>query len=154
MKTRTELMSESRYAIRLTQRTARLYRRIQTSGVFLSILGGSAALVTVTGGVPLWLTACGGVLLAVSGAALVAIRPADKAALNEADTRRYTALIAKAHAMTDQEFAAAIDEAHQSDAQEVEPLRAVAYNDIALELNRPDVVIPLNTVQKLLATLA
>lgn len=111
-KTRDELTGEVRYAIRLTQRTARLYRRVQTSGVFLSILGGSAALVSVTGGVPLWLTACGGVLLAVSGAALVAIRPADKAALNEADTRRYTALIAKASSMNDQEFVAAIDEVY------------------------------------------
>ena len=51
-------------------------------------------------------------------------------------------------------LADAIDEAHQSDAQEVEPLRAVAYNDIALEFNRPDGAIPLTATQKILAALA
>lgn len=53
-KTKEMLQGEIRYAIRLTQRTARLYRHLQTTGIFFSILGGSAALSAVAGGVPGW----------------------------------------------------------------------------------------------------
>lgn len=154
MKEHSQLKNDIRYAIRLTQRTARLYRRIQTTGVFLSILGGSAALASITGGVPTWLTALGGILLAVAGAALVAIRPADKAAQNEADVRRYQALMTKADGLDVGALVLAIEEAHAGDAQEVEPLREVAYNDVALESNRPDVLIPLSLTQKILRAVA
>jgi len=47
MKDKTLLLSEIRYAIRLTQRTARFYRRIQSVGTFLSIIGGSAAIASI-----------------------------------------------------------------------------------------------------------
>lgn len=154
MKEHSQLKGEIRYAIRLTQRTARLYRRVQTTGVFLSILGGSAALASVTGGVPIWLTALGGALLAAAGAALVAMRPADKAAQNEADVRRYQTLMIRADSLDVKALALAIEEAHAGDAQEVEPLREVAYNDVALEFNRPDVMIPLSLTQKILRALA
>ena len=147
-------MGEIRYAIRLTERTARLYRRVQTVGVFLSIVGGSGALSLMSAHVPTWIGMTGSIVLALSGAALIAIRPADKAAQNEYDKRRYATLIAKQINLTDEQLSAAIDEAHQGDVQEVEPLRAVAYNDVALELNRPDQIIPLSPVQRLLAALA
>jgi len=93
MKDRNQLIGEIRFAIRLTQRTARLYRRIQTCGVFLSIIGGSAAMASMADGIPGWITTSGGVLLAFSGAVLIAIRPADKAAQNESDVRRYQQLM-------------------------------------------------------------
>lgn len=154
MKPRAVLIGEIRYAIRLTERTARLYRRVQTVGVFLSIVGGSGALSLLSAQVPIWIGMAGSALLALSGAALIAIRPADKAAQNEYDKRRYAALIAKQAGLTDEQLAVAIDEAHQGDVQEVEPLRAVAYNDVALELNRPDQIIALSPAQRVLAALA
>lgn len=154
MTTREQRIGEIRYAIRLTQRTARLYRRVQTAGTFLSVIGGSAALSLLAQGVPGWVGIAGSALLATAGAALVSIRPADKAAANEADTRRYVALMAKAHGMDDATLALAIDEAHQGDAQEIEPLRIVAFNDVAREFNRPDVIQPLTLEQRILAALA
>lgn len=154
MTTRHDLTYQIRYAVRITQRTARLYRRIQTLGVFLSIAGGSATLSLLSNVFPSWLGIAGAAVLSISGAALIAIRPADKAAQNESDARRYLALSAKAHRLSDDELAALIDEAHQSDCQEVEPLRDVAYNDIVCEYGRPDAAIKLSKTQSLLAMLA
>lgn len=154
MTTRHDLTYQIRYAIRLTQRTARLYRRVQTAGIFLSIVGGSATLSLLAGQIPDWIGIGGAALLAVAGAALIAIRPADKAAQNEADTRRYVALMTKAHTMTDEALAAAIDEAHQADCPEIESLRDLAYNDVVTEYGRSDAAVRLSGAQRLLAAIA
>ena len=63
-------------------------------------------------------------MLAVAGAALIAIRPADKAAQNEADVRRYQALMPKAEnsTVTDEQLVVAIEEARQGDAAQIESL--------------------------------
>lgn len=92
--------------------------------------------------------------LAVAGAALVAIRPADKAAQNEIDVKRYRALMAKACGMTVDQLSIALEEAHQGDAPEVEPLRNVAFNDMLTEINREDQKIPLSVTEKLLRAIA
>lgn len=154
MKTREQLIGEIRYAIRLTQRTARLYRRVQTVGTFFGILGGSAAIGALAQVVPNGIGLAGGLLLAISGAAVVAIRPADKAAINEADTRRYELLKTKAHRLNDAALALAIDECHQGDAPEIESLRPVAFNDVAREFNRPDALLPLTIEQRILSAIA
>ena len=154
MKNRDQLLGEIRYAIRLTQRTARLYRRVQTSGVFLSIIGGSATMAALANGTPAWVTSAGGLLLAVAGAMLIAVRPADKAAQNESDIRRYQSLMVRAVSMNDKELEQALEDTHNGDAPEIEPLRDVAYNDVVLELNRPDVLVPLSPIQKILRALA
>lgn len=154
MKTKDELQGEIRYAIRLTQRTARLYRRLQALGIFVSVLGGSAAVASITGHVPSWIPIFGGILLAVTGAALLAIRPADKAAQNESDARRYQSLMLRSVTLDDEALAVALEETHQGDAPEIEILRDVAYNDVAREIGRPDAVVPLSFPQKFLEVLA
>ena len=152
--TRHELHYQARYAVRLTQRTARLYRRIQTAGTFFAIIGGSGTASLLSAQVPPWIGLCGALLLAFSGAALIAIRPADKAAQNETDAKKYLALLARASKLSDEDFAVALDEAHQSDCQEVEPLRDVAYNDIVTEFGRADEKVPLSCHQVILAAIA
>lgn len=154
MTTRHELTYQIRYAIRLTQRTARLYRRVQTAGTFMAIVGGSATLSLVSQSFPDWIGMAGAALLTLSGGALIAIRPADKAAQNEADARRYLSLAAKAAGLGDEALRAAIEEAHQSDCQEVEPLRDIAYNDIVREYGRADAAVPLTRLQNILAAMA
>lgn len=154
MKTREQLEGEIRYAIRLTQRTARLYRNLQACGVFVAILGGSATLSAVSHLVPDSLGLLGGVFMAIAAAGLLAVRPGDKAAANEADLRRYEALKCKAHALDEAALALAIDEAHRGGTQEIEALRLVAYNDVVMELNRRDMQQPLTLRQRLLAVLA
>lgn len=154
MKDKQQLIGEIRYAIRLTQRTARLYRRIQTTGIFIGIIGGSATMASIANDIPTWINTTGGILIAFAGAMLIAIRPADKAAQNEADVRRYQQLMIRATNMDEKALEQALDEAHYGDAPEIESLRDVAYNDVALELNRPDVMIQLSSLQKILKTLA
>jgi hypothetical protein len=149
-----QLRSEARYAERLCQRTARLYRRIQTLGTFLSILGGSGTLAALVKDVPAWLPTGGAILLAVCGAALIAIRPGDKAAANESDMKRYSALLASSQGMSEAEFYRALEVARQSDAAEVEPLRNVAYNDVVCEIGAKEAVVPLSPTERLLAVVA
>lgn len=151
---KAQLKGEIRYAIRLTQRTARLYRRVQTFGVFLSIVGGSAAIVTIADSVPAWISITGATLLTFAGAILIAMRPADKAAQNEADARRYQILMTHAAGMSAEELQRALDEARTGDTAEIESLRNVAYNDVVLELNRPDTRLELTTLQKILRCIA
>lgn len=154
MKTHEQLVAEIRYAIRLCQRTARLYRRVQTLGTFVSIIGGSAIMAGLYAAMPTSVTLAGMALMAASGAALIAIRPADKAAQNEADIKRYQTLMAKASALNAEQLQGAIDEAHQGDAPEIEGLRNVAYNDVMREINREDQSIPLSSNERLLKALA
>lgn len=85
---------------------------------------------------------------------LIAIRPADKAAQNDYDSKRYKTLMAKSVDMTDSELANALEETRAGDVPEIESLREVAYNDVALELNRPDATLPLSTSQKILQIIA
>lgn len=154
VKTKDHLYSEIRYAIRLTERTSRLYRRAQSAGTFLSIIGGSAIVATIGGNLPIWLTTAGIALFTIAGAALIAIRPTDKAAQNDADARRYQALLAKASTMGDAELEEALEDARRSDASEIEPLRDVAYNDVAIECGRADMAVPLSVSQRVLQALA
>ncbi len=154
MQTKEQLQGNVRYAIRLCERTARLYRRTQTAGIFLAIVGGSATLSGAFGGLPGWVTASGSLVLAVAGAALIAMRPADKAAQNESDVRRYRSLMTKSYQMTVEDLAAALAEAHQGDAPEVEPLRNVAFNDTLIEIHREDQLVQLSATERLLKVIA
>ncbi len=149
-----ELRSEVRYAERLCQRTARLYRRLQTVLTFAAFVGGSVAVGGALAQAQPWAVITGAVLLTVFGGLGMAIRPADKAAQNEADMRRYSALRAAALTMTREQLAVALDQARVTDSPEIEPLRAVAWNDVVTEIGRADVAKPLRWKQRLLAALA
>ena len=144
MQTKEQLIGEIRYAIRLTQRTARFYRHIQTIGTFLTVVGGSAALAAFAGNLLPWVLIAGASIFAVFGAASIAIRPADKAAMNESDVKRYQSLLIKAQTMEVAQLRTAIEEARLGDAPEIETLRSVAYNDVMEEINRQDQSIPLS----------
>jgi hypothetical protein len=152
--TRRDTLFYIRYSIRLTQRQARLYHRVRAAGIFLGVIGGSATLSLPAQSFPEWVGIAVAILLTLSVAVLLAVRPADKAALNENDIRRYTALMARSHSLPDDELAAAFDEANREDCPEIEPLRDVAYNDVAREFGCDDAVLPLTPLQKILAALA
>ncbi|KJV05907.1 hypothetical protein [Methylocucumis oryzae] len=153
-KQKIQVISEIRYAIRLCQRTARLYRNIQTTGTFLTIVGGSATITALAKNLPDDIAIIGTGLLALAGAALIAIRPADKAAANENDVKRYQAILAKSAAMSVDELQQAVEEAHISDAPEIEAMRSIAYNDVVKELNRLDCIEKLSFFQSILAKIA
>jgi hypothetical protein len=148
------LLNEVRYSERLCQRTARLYRRIQAAGTVATIIGGSAAVSAVGNALPPVISMAGGACFVVFGALLLAIRPADKAAVNEADLRRYSKLRTEGVRMSTVELLVALNKARESDAPEVEPLREVAFNDVVREIGAEDQVVALRLSQRLLAALA
>ncbi|SFK75089.1 hypothetical protein SAMN05216302_101459 [Nitrosomonas aestuarii] len=154
MKEKEQLIGEIRYAIRLTQRTARLYRRVQTFGIFMSIIGGSAAIASIADNMPTWIAAIGAIFLTFAGAMLIAVRPADKAAQNEADARRYQLLMSHSTGMDAEQLYHALEETRIGDTSEIETLRNIAYNDVVIEINRPDALMELSMLQKILRTLA
>lgn len=153
-RTRDELLGEIRYALRLGERTARLYRRIQTFGVFCTIIGGSAALAGFSNIFPQKYLIWGTIAAAAFGAMLLAIRPGDKAAQNEADVKRFQLLMARAGKLNDTELAADLEEARVGVAPEIELLRAVAFNDVVSERNRDDAALSLTLSQKILRAFA
>ncbi|WP_332853657.1 hypothetical protein [Duganella sp. S19_KUP01_CR8] len=142
-----------RYAQRLYQRTARLYRRIQTILTFFNLLAGSSAVAALAAQMLIpsaWLLG----LFAVFSCLNLAIRPADKIAANDADVRKYGTLLAKLNTLDTPILQQMLDEARLSDTIEVEPLRAVAYNDVVMEIDEPDSLIELSPIQKLMGVLA
>lgn len=151
---RSIMLNDIRYAERLCARTARLYRRVQAAGTWATVVSGSAVLSLLSSQVPPAVAIAGACCATVFGAALVAIRPADKAAANEVDVKRYAKLRSEAHGMDDAQLRAALDRAHEPDAPEVEGLREVAFNDVVREIGRTDQLVPLRFGQKVLAALA
>ncbi len=149
-----QLQAEIRYAMRLCQRTARLYRRIQSLFTFFTVLAGSSALVSVSANLPAAITLTAAFIFAMAGAANLAARPADKIAINEADVRKYAALLLKSETLDPAHMRILIAEARQSDAPEVEPLRNIVFNDVMLETGREKFVIPLTITQRLFDAIA
>lgn len=152
--TKEQLRAEVRYAQRLCQRTARLYRRAQTTFTFLSIVAGSAALVSISAKLPEQFTLGSAIAFAVFAAVNIAIRPAERIAQNESDVKKYAALLAKSEDLEMPAIRKLIAEARQTDAPEVEPLRDIAFNDVMREINREDALIPLTRSQKFLGAIA
>ena len=149
-----QLRGEIRYAERLCERTARMYRHVQTLGTFLTIVGGSGVVSVLASQAPAWMPIAGAVVLTMAAAALIAIRPADKAAQNEADTKRYAALLNRSNGLNEAQLSQALDEARQADTAEVESLRDVAWNDVVEEIGRSETKVPLTLPQRLLAAIA
>lgn len=153
-KPRDVLLNEIRYAERLCQRTARLYRRLQAVGTFLTVVSGGATLSALAASIPPWVGLAGGAAFAVFGAAMIAIRPADRAAANEADIRKYAQLRSGASRLNEQELEDALNRAHEAGAPEIEPLRDVAFNDVMAEIGQDAMQQPLRPLQRLLSALA
>jgi hypothetical protein len=148
------LLNEIRYAERLTQRTARLYRRAATAGTFIAAIGGTSLMASVAQGVPDWVRFFGLGMLALAGAATLAVRPLEKAITNEADSRKYASLRTQAMTMDTPQLEVALQKARESDAPEIELLRDVAYNDLVVEIGRDDLISRLSPRQRLLEAMA
>lgn len=93
-------------------------------------------------------------LAAVFGAMVIVIRPADKAAPNELDIRKYDELLARAQGLSAEQILPLLAEARKTDAPEIESLRTIAYNDVMSEMNRDDQKIRPNAYQAMLAAIA
>jgi hypothetical protein len=148
-----KLQIELRYAQRFCQRSVRFYRRIQTTFTFFAMLAGSSSIAAVVAQMPLtatWLLAA----FSIFGILNFAIRPADRIAAYQSDVRKYGALMLKAEDLDSHAIQKLLHEARQSDSEEIEPLRAVAYNDVMIEYDETDSLISLTPMQKLMRALA
>jgi hypothetical protein len=154
MTDKAALLNQVRYAERLSERTARLYRNLQVAGTIATVLSGSAILSVLASSMPSWLYVVGSALFVIFGACMLAIGPANKAAANEADRKRYARLRVEGLAMSAEELEVAFAKAMESNTQEVEALRDVAQNDVLIEAGWPESVVPLSKGQRLLAMLA
>jgi len=153
-KTKDQVLGEIRYAQRLAQRTARLYRRIQAFSTFVAIVGGAGVVSALADRFPAWVPVGGAALMAVFGAMVIAIRPADKAVPNELDVRKYDELLARAQGLPVEQIFPLLAEARKTDAAEIESLRVIAYNDVMSEINRDDQKIRPTPYQVLLEAIA
>lgn len=120
---------------------------------FISLLAGTSAVAALAAQMTTqsaWLLGA----FAVFGCLNLAMRPAERIAANEADVRKYGALIAKLHTLDTATLQQLLDEARLSDTAEIEPLRAVAYNDVVQEVDAPDALVPLSPMQKLIGAFA
>lgn len=148
------IRNEIRYGQRMAERTARLYRRLQTFGTFSAVVAGSGTLSALIPHMPAAVPIVSGVLMTFIGAALVAIRPADKAAANEADARRYAGLLVKYQRLGLAELDEALREVQVACAPEIEALRNVVYNDVVTEVGQLTHRVELNRSERLIAALA
>lgn len=148
-----QLQVEIRYAQRFCQRSLRFYRRIQTFFTFVSMLAGSSAIAAVAAQMPVaatWMLAA----FSVFGILSFATKPAEKIAAFQADLRKYATLLTKSDLLEAEEIRHLLYEARESDTEEIETLRAVAFNDVMIEIDEPDALIPLSPMQKLMGVLA
>ena len=149
------LLNEVRYALRLTQRTARLYRLLGRFFIFAELIAvGILENCFLSAESPHWLILASTFIVGLSSAAILTIDPFEKAVLNERDIKKYAYLEADGLGMDAQQLALALAEARQTDADEIECLRDVAYNDIVRESGHPELAYPLTVRQKFLAMLA
>lgn len=154
MQDHAALLNELRYSERLCLRTARLYRHLQACGVALSVMGGSATLTALASSVPPWVSVGGSLVFVAAGVAMMAVRPADKAALNEADAKRYASLRRTALTMDAATLAVALADLRPADAPEVESLRNPVYNDVVREIGADHAVVRLSLLERIVSAIA
>jgi hypothetical protein len=144
MKDVAVLRNELRYADRLWTRQARLYRRIQTVGTFLTVLGSASAFSAWAPKAYDWLPILGGTVAAVFGAALIAIRPADKASMAEVQAKKYREATGRL------DLEQALNKIRESDPHEIESLRLPVYNEVVREVGQDDYVAKLNLRERII----
>jgi predicted methyltransferase len=151
---RSKLLNEIRFGERLAQRTARLYRRLQTGAALVTVIGLSAGAGGWAQKVPPALAAAGVVCAALVAAFAFVVRAGDKAAQNDAEAKRYARLQSEQHANDAATIRAAQLKARESDVPEVESIRDIAWNDVMRETGNDDKVHPLSALQKVLRALS
>jgi hypothetical protein len=154
MSRKQELLDKIRYAERLCERTARMYRHVATASTFFASLGGGATLSALGSPLPAWVSVSGAAVMAVFGSLMLAVRPTDKAAAAEADMRRYSKLRTQAEGMDEMAIEVELTKTMEANSPEVENLRPVAYNDVVNEIGRPDAAYRLTLLQRVLAAIA
>lgn len=130
---RSDTTFSIRYAVRVLERTARFWSRIDTSIKVFALLSGSGAIYALASHSEVFTLACGA-FFALTQAIEFAVRPADKSALALGERGAYAKLLANQSAMSDE----AIEDAYQKavcddEVTVMEGMRHIAYNDVLYE---------------------
>lgn len=145
---RAVLLNELRYAERICERQARLYRRGQFVSGWLSIVGATATVAAVASHLPHWAQLTLSMIAAGLGIAFHLMRLGDKAAVIEAQKKIYGGVRTAAN------LEHALDVARSTAPPQLEALRMVCFNDVLREIGRADEVQKLCWWQRLIGAVA
>jgi hypothetical protein len=123
-----EAVLDIRYGIRLHFLHARLYRNLRTGAAIVSLLAGSAAIVSVLQAIPHGVLAAG-IIVAVASSGDIVFRWAEKAADHDVLRRRLAQLLAGAPELSLEALDSERARCEADEDDEIESLRVLAYND-------------------------
>lgn len=133
MNTPFDTLFELRYAIRVLERQARLWRRLDAMIRFFGLLSGTAAFAAITHASQN-LTLSFGILFAVLQAVEYTLTPSVKAAAAQYHAKQYAVILAEQSRITPEELRQKLlDVRAQDEIVVFEALRKLAYNDVAQE---------------------
>jgi DNA-binding transcriptional regulator YdaS (Cro superfamily) len=139
-----ETLFELRFAERVLERQARFWRRIDLIFRFFGLLSGTAAFAAITQSNQIF-TLTFGILFAVLQTLEYTVTPSEKAAAAAQESKRYAAAIARQQQVTPEELRQDLLDIRVADTVTAfEPLRRLAYNDVATEQGSSDYCFPLN----------
>lgn len=152
-RTKAEAVLNIKYYCRLHQLHARLYNRLRGAAAVVSVVAGSAALVSALQSVPYLLSGLGVVVAAVSGIDFF-FGWAEKAACHKQWRREYSSLLARSATMDLNGIDAELAKLSGETEEEVESLRAVAWNDVLRSNGHEDGMREEGFAQRLVRSLA
>lgn len=154
--TRFDIQFSLRYAVRVLERQARLWRHIDGAFRMLAILSGSSALAAMLTQQASAISISGMVAFAVFQAVEFSAQPGLKAAEAWAERKPYLSIISKQSRLSDTELEQAYQDALEQDGVlAFESIRRLAYNDVTIEKGcAASALFPLNRWQRIVSILA
>lgn len=141
------------YSARLYELHARLYRRVKSTFLFLSLFSGTAVVASVVGDKSAFAIAAS-VLLAALPILETVIAPADKAAAFDRYRQRFLELKVRAFDLDATSINRELNALYAEPCDEIEALRRAAFNDNVRAYGQDEDALPLSRWQQLFHWLA
>ncbi|MDR3414196.1 MAG: hypothetical protein P4L87_25090 [Formivibrio sp.] len=145
-----EAVGDVRYHARLHYLHAAFYRRIRMVMATISLMSGTASFASVVGNYPLIASVAGVVIAVIAVLDAVSGLP-DKVFSHQSLYKRFTELAGRAAKLEMDAIDAESAAIEADETGEIESLRLRAYNDSVLSAGRPDYVVPVSFLAKLLS---
>jgi hypothetical protein len=152
-RTLPDAVSELRYALRFGELNERLWRRLETTLNLFSALGGSAAVGAVAGQSDV-LTLAAGLVMAITGALQLVLRPGERAAAFRTTRRDLLGLESKAWSLSVTDLDATMHRIEADAPDGFAALAQPAWNDCVRRLGQASLAQPLTFGERFLSRLA
>lgn len=153
-RTYSDWMFEIEYAMRLCLRHRRFFGRMRITFLCIKLFGTTAAVSALLAKNPEW-AVIGGLALSLVGILDQVIDPSRRRAAFVQDYKRYAAVKRAAAGKTASDVAKLVAKAREDDADEIESLRNVAFNDTVRQEGRDETyAVRLNALETLFRALA